>query len=174
MGVCSCLGKKFTLEFLSKLTFFDTIKLDQLLWLAVREGFLNIFFNENHFLFEENLFSERIFSFSHDKIQQVIYDLLEESKRKKIHQHIGMTLLTIYGLESQDKILFQIVRHLNHTIDTIEEESIKNDLTILNYKAGLQAKNSGSYESSLQYLNFALNFSEIKRLPSRTLNCIQM
>ncbi|EKR52845.1 trifunctional serine/threonine-protein kinase/ATP-binding protein/SpoIIE family protein phosphatase [Leptospira interrogans] len=158
LGVCSCLGKKFTLEFLSKLTFFNTIKLDQLLWLAVREGFLNIFFNENHFLFEENLFSERIFSFSHDKIQQVIYDLLEESKRKKIHQHIGMTLLTIYGLESKDKILFQIVQHLNYTIDTIEEESIKNDLTILNYKAGLQAKNSGSYESSLQYLNFALNF----------------
>ncbi|EMY06349.1 hypothetical protein LEP1GSC029_3719 [Leptospira interrogans str. 2002000626] len=51
--------------------------------MAVREGFLNIFFSENHFLFEENLFSERIFSFSHDKIQQVIYDLLEESKRKK-------------------------------------------------------------------------------------------
>ncbi|EMO66572.1 stage II sporulation protein E [Leptospira kirschneri str. 200803703] len=158
LGVCSCLGKKFTLEFLSKLSLFNTTKLEKLLWFAVKEGFLNIFFSENHFLFEEKLFSERIFSFSHDKIQQVIYDLLEESKRKKIHKHIGMTLLTIYGLRSKDKILFQIVQHLNHTIDTLEEESIKNDLTILNYKAGLQAKNSGSYESSLQYLNFALNF----------------
>ncbi|EMO41279.1 stage II sporulation protein E [Leptospira noguchii serovar Autumnalis str. ZUN142] len=162
LGVCSCLGKKFTLEFLSKLKFFDILKLDQLLWSAVREGFLNIFFSQNHFLFEENLFSERIFSFSHDKIQQAVYDLLEESKRKKIHQHIGITLLTIYGPQSKDKVIFQIVEHLNYTIDTIKEESIKNNLTILNYQAGLQAKNSGSYESSLQYLNFALNFLDRK------------
>ncbi|MBE8359487.1 AAA family ATPase, partial [Leptospira interrogans serovar Pomona] len=70
-------------------------------------------------------------------------------------------LLAIHGPQPKNRILFEITNHLNQALDQIEEETLRNNLTILNYKTGLQAKNLGSYESSLQYLNFALKNQEI-------------
>ncbi|TGM97832.1 trifunctional serine/threonine-protein kinase/ATP-binding protein/SpoIIE family protein phosphatase [Leptospira yasudae] len=157
LGVCSCLGERFTSGFISKLRFFDSSKLNQILWEAVREGLLTPAHNQDHSLFEESVSSEQAFGFSHDRVQQAAYSLLEDWKRKDFHKKVGIALLTLHGPNPKNRTLFQITNHLNQAVDTIEENDLKKNLTILNYKAGLQAKSSGSYESSLQYLNSALN-----------------
>ncbi|WP_078125790.1 trifunctional serine/threonine-protein kinase/ATP-binding protein/SpoIIE family protein phosphatase [Leptospira alexanderi] len=157
LGICSCLGERFTLEFISKLSFFDILKLNQTLWEAVKEGLLIPFHNQNQSIFEKNLSSEQTFGFSHDRVRQAAYSLLEESKRKEFHKQAGVTLLAIHGPQPKNRILFEITNHLNQALDQIEEETLRNNLITLNYKTGLQAKSFGSYESSLQYLNSALN-----------------
>ncbi|WP_061221212.1 trifunctional serine/threonine-protein kinase/ATP-binding protein/SpoIIE family protein phosphatase [Leptospira borgpetersenii] len=161
LGICSCLGEQFTLEFISKLSFFDIPKLNQTLWEAVKEGLLVPFHNQNQSIFEKSLSSERTFGFSHDRVRQAAYSLLKESKRKKFHKQAGLTLLAIHGPQPKNRILFEITNHLNQALEQIEEETLRNNLMILNYKTGLQAKSLGSYESSLQYLNSALKNQEI-------------
>ncbi|MDI7229236.1 SpoIIE family protein phosphatase [Leptospira santarosai] len=158
LGICSCLGERFSLEFISKLSFYDISKLNQTLWEAVREGLLIPSHDRNKSIFEKNLPSERTFGFSHDRVRQAAYSLLEESKRKEFHKQAGVTLLAIHGPQPKNRILFEITNHLNEAFDQIEEETLRNDLIILNYKTGLQAKSFGSYESSLLYLNSALNY----------------
>nr|PJZ92700.1 serine/threonine protein kinase [Leptospira ellisii] len=157
LGVCSCLGERFTSGFISKLRFFDTSKLNQILWEAVREGLLTPVHSQDHSLFEENVSSEQGFGFSHDRVQQAAYSLLEETKRREFHKKVGVALLNTHGPEPKNRVLFQITNHLNQASDEIREDSLRKHLTLLNYKAGLQAKSSGSYESSLRYLNSALN-----------------
>ncbi|EMJ95399.1 trifunctional serine/threonine-protein kinase/ATP-binding protein/SpoIIE family protein phosphatase [Leptospira alstonii] len=157
LGACSCLGERFSLEFVSKLYFFDTEKLNQTLWEAVKDGLITPSQNPDRFLFERSYSPERMFGFSHDRIRQAAYTLLEKSKRKEFHKRVGTALLAFHGPEPKDRVLFQITNHLNQAIDTIDEKTLRNDLTNLNYKAGLQAKSSGSYESSLKYLKFALD-----------------
>ncbi|TGM60124.1 trifunctional serine/threonine-protein kinase/ATP-binding protein/SpoIIE family protein phosphatase [Leptospira adleri] len=157
LGVCSCLGERFTSGFISKLHFFDTAKLNQILWEAVREGLLAPSHNQDHSLFEENVSAEQAFGFSHDRVQQAAYSLLEEWKRKEFHKKVGIALLDLHGPSPKNRVLFQITNHLNQSREVIEEDILRKKLTLLNYKAGLQAKSSGAYESSLQYLNSALN-----------------
>ncbi|XDD49703.1 SpoIIE family protein phosphatase [Leptospira sp. WS92.C1] len=157
LGVCSCLGERFTSGFISKLHFFDTAQLNQILWEAVREGLLTPAHNQEHSLFEENIAAEQGFGFSHDRVQQAAYSLLEESKRKEFHKKVGIALLDLHGPEPKNRVLFQITNHLNQAAEEISEDLLRKNLTALNYNAGLQAKSSGSYESSLKYLNSALH-----------------
>ncbi|NBU99594.1 MAG: hypothetical protein EBS19_15530, partial [Spirochaetia bacterium] len=91
------------------------------------------------------------YKFIHDRIQQAANTLLSEEERVSNHVKIGKALLGGIDSESLQEKIFEIVNHLNYGLDTLESTEEKSQLLDLNYKAGMRALESFSYESAVKY-----------------------
>jgi predicted ATPase/serine phosphatase RsbU (regulator of sigma subunit)/tRNA A-37 threonylcarbamoyl transferase component Bud32 len=97
------------------------------------------------------------FKFLHDRVQQAAYSLLSEDKKTEVNLQIGRLLLENAQKnenELDDKI-FDIVNHMNYSIELITGKDEKHQLTRLNMTAGKKAKASTAYEPALRYFTVA-------------------
>lgn len=96
-------------------------------------------------------FSGLHYRFAHDRIQQASYSLIVEHDRASIHLKIGNLLLQEKKLAEQDERLFDITKHLNHSINLLSSEE-KRGLATYNLWAGQRAKSSSAYYMANDYL----------------------
>ncbi|MBP9886782.1 MAG: AAA family ATPase [Leptospiraceae bacterium] len=94
------------------------------------------------------------YQFQHDRIQNAVYELIQEDERKEIQIIIGRLHL---ALNFSEENIFEIVDHLNAGIDKIVDLTEKKRLIELNLQAAMKSKLSTAYELALKYLNQAFN-----------------
>ncbi|MEH2117772.1 AAA family ATPase [Nostoc sp.] len=99
---------------------------------------------------DENLLIQN-YKFSHDRVQQAAYDLIDRSNKQIVHLQIGRNLLkgALAGLSDR---LFEIVDHLNHGIQLITNQAERDEIAKLNLIAGQKAKGAIAYGTAQNYL----------------------
>ncbi len=85
------------------------------------------------------------FAFTHDRIQEAAYRLLDPGTRQMTHLEIGRQLLyNLDPVERKDR-LFAIVTHLNMAVALIDNPDELRELCRLNLEAGYRARQAASY-----------------------------
>ncbi len=95
------------------------------------------------------------YKFTHDRIQQAAYDLIDDSSRKLVRYKVGRSLLDLHKGAAGDDFVFAIVNHLNSSVELIKTEAERIELIQLNLHAAKKAKVSAAYQTALEYLQAA-------------------
>jgi PAS domain S-box-containing protein len=98
------------------------------------------------------------YRFSHDRVQQAAYALIDESQKPGVHLQIGRNLLEKTSPEQRAERLFEIVDHLNCGTELIIEQSERNEIAKLNLQSGQKALAATAYEAAFKYFNTGLKF----------------
>lgn len=95
------------------------------------------------------------FQFSHDRIQQAAYGLIDQGDRSAWHLHIGRSLLQKLTAKQLEDNLFLVVNQLILAIPLLSTNTDKNGLAGLCTRAGKKASQASNFESSLSYFKIA-------------------
>ncbi|MBW4617552.1 MAG: PAS domain S-box protein [Desmonostoc vinosum HA7617-LM4] len=148
--LAACVGAEFDLETLAIAWEKSPKAIFQDLLAAVQAGLIQPLSN----LDEDLLVQE--YKFSHDRVQQAAYTLIDESHKQVIHLQIGRNLLEKTSPEQRAERLFAIVDHLNQGIELVTAQPERTEIARLNLMAGQKAKSATAYEAALQYFNTGL------------------
>lgn len=95
------------------------------------------------------------YQFTHDRIQQAAYSLVDPARIPFLHRQIGRRLYEGLSKEEVEVYLFDLVNQWNKGIEEIKEERERILLARLNLKAGLKVKETAAHRSSKSYLETA-------------------
>ncbi|MCR9145210.1 MAG: AAA family ATPase [bacterium] len=95
---------------------------------------------------------EFAYRFVHDRIQQVVYELLSEEDRRNKHLAIGRGMLHATPAQKLQEYIFDITNHLNLARAEIQDSALRLRLAGLNLQAGRKAIASIAYESATKLL----------------------
>lgn len=147
LKIASTIGMSFRVDMIAQLLDQPNSKIKESLRDAVLEG-----------LIIPNQYSEEIvlhYRFSHDRIQQAAYSLLDPDELNQWHYKIGIYLSK--QIQRQEDIIFDVVNHLNFVKSQITNPEEKLQLANWNYLASLKAKSSNAYAACLVYLNTGIS-----------------
>lgn len=152
LSMAAALGLQFDLKTLADLTMASPEELVNDLWPALENGLLISLGPIEIGYADQSL----CFKFSHDRLQQAVYERLEPESLPRIHLTIGRLMLNQPG--GSERRLFEIIAHLNRGRPLIEDMAeliylIKADLT-----AAKMALAAGSYELAAKNLCLAMKF----------------
>ncbi|MBE9031043.1 AAA family ATPase [filamentous cyanobacterium LEGE 11480] len=155
----ACLGNEFNLDNLAIVLAQSKADLSADLWPAIQanllipEGNRDKVYPEHHPVthpgFEDLTYGYR---FLHDRVQQAAYQLIDPPERSAIHLRIGQLLRRHHTTQTDDRLFFDIVSHLNHGAALIDTQPELQDLLRLNLQASQRAKSSSAYAIALDYL----------------------
>ncbi len=165
LQLASCIGNSFDIKTLSIIAVEPENTLSDTLWELVKEGFINPRNKWNKHakdaLWKELGFDESsgydLFHFQHDRIQQAAYSLIPEADRKKTHLKIGRLLLEKYRDSTRQEYLFDMLKHLNFSLDLISRSDEKLQIAKLNLQAGEKAKRSNAYQPALIFFTAGMD-----------------
>ncbi|MDF5729492.1 MAG: GAF domain-containing protein, partial [Rhizonema sp. PD38] len=100
---------------------------------------------------DENLLIQH-YKFSHDRVQQAAYTLIDEEQLQTVHLQIGYCLLKINEPETRSANLFEVIDHLNLGRDLVTDQQERDKIARLNLIAGQKAKKALAHSAALQYL----------------------
>lgn len=144
LGRAAFLGSRFQLGTLSSITDLPVEELMEVLDSAVEERLLQPVSSSD----------AKSYKFQHVRIHQAAYALVSEDERPDLHLKIGLLLVDRMEI-SDDVTVFEVANHLNQAVQRMECSEQCQDLAKLNLQAGLKAKQSTAYETSLGYLRHA-------------------
>ncbi|KTD43156.1 EAL domain-containing protein [Legionella parisiensis] len=96
------------------------------------------------------------YNFSHDRIQQAAYELINIQARPGIHLKIGRLLLKNKPLIENDERLFDVLEHFNQSIALIRSSKERLKLAQYNLWAGQKAKLASAYYAANEYLSVGI------------------
>ncbi len=152
LRLAACVGASFDLKTLSIICEQSTSEVFQNLLPAVQSGLI-LTISE---LDEELLIQD--YKFSHDRIQQASYALIEENRKQTVHLQIGRLLLANISLQERIERLFELVDHFNLGRELITDEQEQIELARLNLEAGQKAKQATAYNAALEYLTVGIKY----------------
>ncbi|MCC5668354.1 AAA family ATPase [Nostoc sp. CHAB 5784] len=148
--IAACVGAEFDLETLAiawgklpKAIFQDLLA-------AVQAGLIQPLSD----LDEDLLVQE--YKFSHDRVQQAAYALIDNSQQQVVHLQIGRNLLEKTSPEQLSDRLFAIVDHLDQGVELVTAQSERTEIARLNLMAGQKAKAATAYEAAFKYFTTGL------------------
>ncbi|MEH2072103.1 MAG: PAS domain S-box protein [Nostoc sp.] len=150
LSIAACVGAEFDLKTLAIALEKSPKAIFQDLLAAVQAGLIQPLSD----LDEDLLVQE--YKFSHDRVQQAAYALIDESHKQVVHLQIGRNLLKKTSLEQRLERLFEIVDHLDRGIELVTAQPERTEIARLNLMAGQKAKSATAYEAALQYFNTGL------------------
>ncbi|HEX5802850.1 MAG TPA: response regulator, partial [Azospira sp.] len=103
----------------------------------------------------ENVAGDR-FRFSHDRVQQAAYVLIDESRRKAVHLEIGRLLLANLSPAELAERIFEVVDQLDAGCELIADAGERLHLAELNLAAAERAARANAYQAALGYLDTAI------------------
>ncbi len=152
LSMAAALGLQFDLKTLADLTARSPDDLVNDLWPALENGLL-ISLGPIEIGHADQSLS---FKFSHDRLQQVVYERLDEQQLPHIHLTIGRLLLAQPG--GSERRLFEIISHLNRGRPLIEDMGELIYLIKADLMAAKKALAAGSYEVAAKNLSMAMKF----------------
>lgn len=164
LQIGSCIGNRFNLALLSHLMSKNLNECLIILRDAIAEDLIFPLGNQTWML---NVASAETaqkteFEFRHDRIQQSVYQSIDEQDRKNIHLSIARQLISSLLNEDHDDSIYDICNHLNWGLDLISDPEEKLAVAGYTATAGKMARKSGAYNQALNYLE-----TGIKMLPNR-------
>jgi PAS domain S-box-containing protein len=150
LKIASCAGGEFDLDTIRSVSGLSFSETSARLLNAVRDGYLV------YKPAPENSDNRICYQFSHERIQQAAYTLLNTTERRRIHTSIGQKFLQSHREDTEDNI-FEIVNQLNNSFEAPDSSFIdRNKLAELNLTAGRKAKKSAAFQSSFKYFRTAI------------------
>lgn len=92
------------------------------------------------------------YRFIHDRIQQAAYLLIPAAVKQETHLQIGRLLLKGTVLHEHDEKLFEVLNHINNSLNLITDAAERLQLAQYNLWAGCKAKKSNAYQAAISYL----------------------
>jgi PAS domain S-box-containing protein len=167
LQISSCVGSQFSVKTIAAISNKSTGQCVKLFHEPIIEGILTPvskgYFPKKQERKQNSEHTSNHFRFSHDKIRDFIYSMIEPENCKAIHFRVGEYLLKNTPVKKQQLIILEIVNQLNFGFDFVSTDAQRIELGELNLKAGKKAKASAAYESALNYFQ-----SGIKILPDNT------
>lgn len=164
----SCFGHEFDFKTLQSITRQTISKTAEQLWQAIKanliypldESYKTIGLIGLKKVDTEFDMRSLHYRFSHDRIQQATYALIDESERPFIHLKIGRFLLEEKQLTKQDEHLFKIMEHFNKSLPLIDDRTERLQLAKYNYWAGQKAKLASAYYAADEHLSAGVELLE--------------
>jgi len=103
------------------------------------------------------------FRFSHDKVQQAVYNLIPENELAPLHLKIGRLLIQNRNETQLNEDIFEVISHFLLCLHLVESEEEKIQLSRLFLVAGRKAKDSASYNLGVTFLTAANSLTAIDR-----------
>jgi PAS domain S-box-containing protein len=152
LRLAACVGAKFDLDTLEIISDRSPQAVSLDLLAAIQAGLIQPLSE-----LDENLLVQE-HKFLHDRVQQAAYALIDESQKQVVHLQIARNLLGKILPERLSERLFEIVDHLNHGLELVNNQAEQNEIAQLNLMAGQKAKSATAYEAALQYFTTGLEF----------------
>lgn len=146
LKIASCIGNRFEASLLRRL-YQEDEAFDRAIRTALEEGWIR---KEESAALSESVY----YLFTHDRIQQAVWSLLQQDEKERLHLLIGQTLLELYQPLEQER-LYECVNHLNAAFLLLGEEDERRALAELNFSAASEAKFSGDFGLALTYIRQA-------------------
>ena len=157
LQIAACLGSQFKLKTLALVYEKSPAETADSLWEALQEEFVLPMSDDYKFVREDFDDAEVLYKFTHDRILQAVYSMIDDAQKKKYHLLIGRLILQNATDAKLEDDIFEIVNHLNAGIDLINNQSEEINLARLNLIAGKKAKAANAYEPSLKYLSAGID-----------------
>jgi len=138
LRLAACIGNKFDLKTLSIISEKPDC-LPELLF-ALQQGLI---------------VKNDIFSFTHDRIQQAAYALIDDNNKQKVHLKIGRLLLKID--DAFETKIFDLIEHFNISLALIENQAEKHAVARLNLIAAKKARASSAYKAAFNYFQYGIS-----------------
>ena len=94
---------------------------------------------------------------SHDKVHQAAYSLIDNQKRKSFHLLVGSRLLLKTRPRDLDKNVFEIVWHMNIGAGLLKTQQQKQEVAELNLIAEEKAMKTSSFHPAAAYFQAAIS-----------------
>ena len=146
LHLAACVGAEFDLETLSVICERSAAEIFAQLTTAIQSELI-LATSE----LDENLLIQH-YKFSHDRVQQAAYALIDDSQKQSVHLQIGRNLLIKTLPEQLSDKVFEIVDHLNYGLELITNQAERNEIAKLNLRAGQKAKGAIAYNMARNYL----------------------
>lgn len=148
----ACLGNQFNLNTLSSVADKTPTETAKLLWVSMSNNF--IFPLDEHYKIADvetdGPVRDTRYRFSHDRVQQAAYSLMDDAKSKSVHLNIGRKLVELYQGTLLEERLFELVNHFNQALDLITDSEELEMVKRLNLKGAGKAKEAVAYQVALQ------------------------
>lgn len=141
LKLASCIGNRFDLKFISRLLEKEPLEIITYLESALKYGLISS--------------NGTKYRFSHDRIQEAVYEILSKDEQDSYHFLIGQALKNEDLLANQD-LLFECVNHLNKAKSLLKQKDHIH-LANLNLDAAKKAKSAIAYAAARTYLVEGLN-----------------
>ncbi|MCB9203697.1 MAG: AAA family ATPase, partial [Flavobacteriales bacterium] len=152
LTLAACLGNQFSLSTLASIVGKSPTETAKLLWVSMSNNF--IFPLDEHYKLAEiesaGVYKETRYRFSHDRVQQAAYSLMNESQSKTVHLNIARKLVELYQGTLLEDRLFELVNHYNQALDLVQDEKELELIKRLNLKGAAKAKEAVAYQVALQ------------------------
>ena len=157
--LAACIGASFDLHTLAKISGTSNYHVAKSLHPAIEEGLI-IPLSESYRFLELDIQVDESeiaieYRFAHDRILQAAYDLIPERKRKFIRRKVAQTPIDLDEKYHRDDHIFNIVNHMNSSLELVESEKEVIELLHLNLQAAEKAKHASAYPPAFEYLNTA-------------------
>lgn len=96
------------------------------------------------------------FQFTHDRIQQSFYQMIDADTRKELHLGIGRVLLRNLAPAEAEEIIVDIAAHMDKGLEFVEGRAEMNEIIRLNLRAAQKAKAAFGYDSAYALLETVL------------------
>ncbi|UCH95972.1 MAG: AAA family ATPase [Candidatus Aminicenantes bacterium] len=96
------------------------------------------------------------FKFTHDRIQQAAYSLVDDRDKAEIQFKIGRLMLEKIPKEQQNQKIFDIVNHLDAGLPVVTQQSAIIDTATLNLYAARKAKSCLAFQRALEYVKIGM------------------
>lgn len=151
LKIASCIGIEFELEIIQMVSGLPLSETAAKLSNAIQHGYLLQVPNER-----QSRDKRILFRFSHERVQQTAYGLLDTAERRQFHSSIGQAILqtTRGDLESR---IFDIVNQLNNSFEVPGNSQLDQlELAELNIIAGRKARNAGAFRQAFKLFRTAI------------------
>ncbi|MEY4934376.1 MAG: hypothetical protein RIS64_735 [Bacteroidota bacterium] len=148
LQMAACLGDTFELKSLAALLEKPAMEVSNHLWPAIKAEII-VPLSENYRFVSGNQDFGVAYKFQHDKIQQAVYESIDDATKTQFHYKIGKYLTK--SSENLDDKVIEIVTHLNQAQNWIQSEAEATELAHWNCKAGHKAQTAIAYQAAMQY-----------------------
>ena len=155
--LAACIGSNFDLHTLSAISEKSPAETFANLLPAIQSQLLKA--NSNLQATAEDIIDSTLviqdYKFSHDRFQQAAYTLMDDDRKKAVHLRLGKLLLGNSQEAERAKRIFDIADHFNKGRELISNLLEKEELLVLNLRAGKKAKEATAYATAREYLKVA-------------------
>jgi predicted ATPase len=149
LEIASCIGSRFSLELLQKITKDRFECLKENLEVLKRAGLIVEIFEH------PGIDDAERFEFFHDRVYQSVYEHIEPCRKEQLHFDIAIELLNHPDKVYIEEHILPITAHLLKCKSVIKREGIGNRLIMDLYFAGLKAKRSAAFEHAQKLFSLA-------------------
>ena len=160
LKLAACIGHTFSLTILKHLNKNSYQDIERFLNEAVEEGFIIVSQGDSQFLYDK---TDTQYQFIHQRFQEAAYSLLSGAEIMNIHWSIGQIMLENPLEVYRENHLFDIVHHLNHSIEKDLSTNERHSIIHFNFKAGIKSKISSAWQQSFEYFSTAMSLLDNRK-----------